>query len=696
MLIKKKMKNILVTIALCLSFTVAFAQIDRSKQPEPGPAPEINLKEAKKFELNNGLTVLVVENHKLPRVRIQLNIDNPPILEGEKAGVQSLTGSLMGNGSTSISKDDFNEEVDFMGATISIGSQGAFASSLTKYFPRVLELLADASLNPNFSEEELEKERQKLITGLKTNEKDIGSIASRVQQVLAFGKNHPKGEYLTEETVNSVTLADVQQFYRDYFVPSNAYLTVVGDIEFESAKEMIIERFTPWTKASPPSLSFTKPAQAQYTQINFVDVPNAIQSNVTLQSLVDLTMKNEDYLAASFANYILGGASVSRLEQNIREKKGFAYYSRSGLSNDKYGQSRFRAVTEVRNAVTDSSVVELLKEIDKIINEPVTQEELDIAKSSYVGSFVRRLENPETVSNYALNIEIEDLPDDYYKTYLERVEALTIEDIQKAAQKYFTVSNARVVVAGKGSDVIENLEKVEFNGKKVPVLYFDKYGAQVEKPNYDAMVPEGVDAKVVLEKYIDAIGGREKLEAVSSFSMTAEASIQGQTLELVMKKSDNSKFLQDIKMGGNSMQKQVLDGDKGYAMAMGQRKELSPEEIEKVKEEATTFPELNYLLAGNISVEGIETVGDKKAYRLKISDSKTAFYDVETGLKVQEITVQEAQGQSIQSTIVMDDYRETSGILFPYKLGQSAGPMNFEFLVTEIKVNEGVSEADFD
>ena len=160
-------------------------------------------------------------------------------------------------------------------------------------------------------------------------------------------------------------------------------------------------------------------------------------------------MKDEDYLAAKFANYILGGASVSRLEQNIREKKGFAYYSRSSIGDDKYGESRFRAITEVRNAVTDSAVVELLKEIDKIIQEPVTEEELNIAKSSYVGSFVRRLENPETVSDYALDIEIEDLPSDYYRTYLERIEALTIDDIQKAAQKYLTSANARVVVAGK-------------------------------------------------------------------------------------------------------------------------------------------------------------------------------------------------------------------------------------------------------
>ena len=224
----KTMKNY-ITILLIAFFTVGLtAQIDRSKQPEPGPAPKINLDKPNSFELKNGLKVMVVENHKLPRVRIQLEIDNPPVLEGEKSGVQSLTGSLLGQGSTNISKDDFNEEVDFLGATVNIGAQGAFASSLSKYFPRILELMADAALNPNFTQEEFDKEKNILLTSLKTEEKDVSAISRRVQLALGYGKNNPDGEFTTEETVNNVTLSDVQQFYRKNFVPANAYLVVIG------------------------------------------------------------------------------------------------------------------------------------------------------------------------------------------------------------------------------------------------------------------------------------------------------------------------------------------------------------------------------------------------------------------------------------------------------------------------------------
>ncbi len=689
------MKKYILFTVLSLFMVAAHAQIDRSKQPKPGPAPEINLKEPATFALNNGLKVLVVENHKLPRVRIQLTIDNPPVLEGDKAGVSSLTGSMLGKGSKNIPKDDFYEEVDFLGATISIGNQSAFASSLSKYFPRVLELLADAALNPDFKQEEFEKEKDLLLTGLKSEEKDVSAIANRVEAALAYGKNHPYGEITSQETVNNVTLMDVEQFYRSYFVPANAYLVVIGDVEFENVKELVTKFFTPWSKAVPPSFTYSDPTDAQYTQINVVDVPNAVQSEVTVENITNLKMKDADYLDALVANRILGGGSQARLFKNLREDKGYTYGSYSGIRDNKYSPMRFNAYAQVRNSVTDSAVVQILEEIDRITSEPVSEEELKNAKAKYAGSFVMALERPETVANYALNIETEGLPKDFYKTYLERLDAVTVEDVQKAAKKYFSTSNARVVVTGKGSDIIENLEKVSFKGKTVPVLFYDKYANKTEKPDYSAAIPEGMDANTILEKYIEAIGGKAKLDGVESYSMVAEAEMQGMKLELEMKKTTKDQFMQDVKVMGNSMSKQVLDGDSGYAVVQGQRKDLSPEEIEKVKEESSAFPELNYLAAGNVTLEGVEQVGDSKAYKLKISDSKSAFYDMETGLKVQEVTTQEVQGQQMMSTLGYGDYQEVSGIKFPFKIIQTVGPQSFEFMVKEIKVNEGVDASDF-
>ncbi len=690
------MKKIYLLFIAVISAVAVQAQVDRSKMPEPGPAPEINLKEPQRFKLKNGVNVMVVENHKLPRVSIQLAIDNPPILEGKKAGVSSLTGSLMGKGSKNIPKDEFNEEIDFLGARMSFGSQGAYASSLSKYFSRMMELMADAAINPNFTQEQFDKEKEKIVTALKTQEKDVAAIASRVQRALSYGKDHPYGEFTTEASINNVTLADTERFYRDYFVPANAYLIVIGDVEFKEVQKMAEEYFTPWTKAVPPSFSFSKPSDVQYTQINFVDMPNAVQSEISVQNLVSLKMSDADYLPALVANQILGGGGEGRLFLNLREDKGYTYGSYSSIGNDKNSVSRFSATASVRNMVTDSSVVEMLKEIDRIATTPVTESELANTKAKYAGRFIMALEEPETIAGYALNIETESLPKDFYKTYLERLDKITIADVQNAAKKYFSSSNARVVVAGKGSEVLDNLEKVSVNDSKIPVFYFDKTGEKTTKPDYSVALPEGLTGTTVIEKYIKAIGGKAALENLESYYMVATAEMQGRKLEMEMKKTSQGQFMQDITMEGNSMSKQVLDRDKGYMIAQGQRKDFSAKEISKVKEESTPFPELNYLTAGGVSLEGTEVVGDKKAYVVKISDNKKVYYDTETGLKLQEVNTMEMQGQQVQQTFIYGDYKEVSGILFPFKLTQHMGPQNINFIFTEIKVNEGVSDADFE
>ena len=239
---------------------------------------------------------------------------------------------------------------------------------------------------------EFEKEKEKLLTGLKSQEKDVASVARRAQNALAYGKSHPYGEYTKEETVGKVTLADIIRFHSDYFVPANAYLVIIGDVDFKETKKLVKEHFISWTKATPPSFEYSRPANAQYTQINFVDMPNAVQSVVSVQNLVDLQMKDPDYLSALMANRILGGGGQARLFLNLREDKAYTYGSYSSIGNDKYAPATFDASASVRNMVTDSSVVEILKEIDKIINNPVSEKELKGAKAKYVGNFVIALE----------------------------------------------------------------------------------------------------------------------------------------------------------------------------------------------------------------------------------------------------------------------------------------------------------------
>ncbi|WP_340199668.1 M16 family metallopeptidase [Ascidiimonas sp. W6] len=687
------MKRILFTLLILCAFTIN-AQVDRSKQPKAGPAPKIKLGNPQTFELPNGLKVLLVENHKLPRVAYTLTIDNPPYAEGSKAGVSGLMGSLLGKGSLTIDKDTFEEEVDYMGARMSFNSSGGFARGLSKYSERILQLMADAAINPNFTDEEFQKEKDKLLESIKSNEKSVTSAARRVESALAYGQGHPYGEFTTRETVGNVKLNDVKNHYSNFFVPKNAYLVVVGDIDYKELRKNVTKYFSEWKAASPLTVSYSKPAPVQYTQLNFVDMPNAVQSEITVQNVVDLKKTDEDYFPALIANNILGGGSKGMLFSNLREDKGFTYGAYSRLSSDKYA-ARFRAFASVRNEVTDSAVMAFLEEINKIRDQKVSTQDLVLAKADYTGNFIMALEKPETIARYALAIETDNLPKDFYTSYLQNINAVTAEQVQKAAQKYFKANNARIVVTGKGSDVIEKLENFSFNGKKIPLSYYDKYAKATEKPDYSAGIPEGTTTTTILQKYIDAIGGAEKLQAVNSVYINAEGSMQGMVLNLEMKTTKENQFSMDMKMNGGSMMKQVFDGDGGFMVAQGQKRELPADQIAGLKAESVPFPELIYLTNENVKLEGIEDIDGKKAYAIKVSDKKVNYYDLESGLKVKSVTTVEGQGQSMKQALGIKNYKEVSGILFPFTLSQSFGPQSIDFEVKELKVNEGVSEADF-
>lgn len=688
------MKKIVFLIALFVGITTTKAQVDRSIQPEPGPAPEIQLDEPQEFTLPNGLRLLVVENHKLPRASANLTIDLPPVYEGDLAGVNVLLSSMLGKGSQSIAKDDFDEEVDYLGARINFGSSSAFASSLSRYFPRVLTLMSEAALDPNFLAEEFEKEKEKILEGIKSDENSVSAAARRIENLVTYGKNHPYGEFLKEKTVNNVTLEDVKTYYQKNFTPVNAYLIVIGDVEFEIVKEQVITLFGKWSGSEVKAEAFEAAQNAKELSVNFVDMPNAVQSEVSIDFTTEVKKTDADYFPMLLANRILGGGAQARLFLNLREDKGYTYGSYSSFSTDKYTRSRLRAYASVRNAVTDSSVVELVKEVNTIKTTPVTQAELDQAKAKYVGDFVLALERPSTIAQYALAILTEGLPADFYTTYLKNINAVTIEDIQRVTQQYFHLDNARIFVTGKGSEVLENLEKMAPLGKPLNLNFYDKYGESVARPNYEVVVPEGVDAPQIIARYLDAIGGKEAALAIKTKKEVASASMQGMSLEIISKKTNSQQSFLAVNMMGNTMQKQVVNKDKGYNEAQGQRMEMDENALADALKESAVFAELVVDL-DKISLVGTADINGKEAYEIKINDSKSFFYDTESFLKVKISETQEMQGNLMTQETLVGDYKEVDGLLFPHKITQSFGPQKIDFITSSIELNLEFSAEDF-
>jgi len=681
------MKKIIITTLLLIISTSVFSQIDRSKPPKSGPSPVINLGKPSTFTLKNGLKVIVVENKKLPRAYASLDVDNYPDFEGDIKGVSSLVSALMGNGTKNQSKDNFNEEVDYMGASLSLSAGGGYASSLKKYFPRIMEMMSDGLLNPLFTQEEFLKERNILIDGIKSSQKSVPDIASQVGDKLFYGANHPYGEFATIQTVENITLEDVQNYYSTYAKPNNAYLTIVGDVDYTEIKKLVTSLFKGWKKGKLPEYEMPTVNDVSKNEINFVDMSNAVQSEITVGNIINISMADPDYFALRLANQILGG-SGGRLYENLREDKGFTYGAYSGVTTSRY-VGNFYASTSVRNEVTDSSVVEIINEINRIISDNVSESKLASVKEKFVGNFIMSTERPSTIATFALNIDKYNLPSNFYETYLDNFQKVTVEDIKRVTNKYFKNYNLRIVIVGKGKDVISSLETSPFE-----ITYYDTDGDITEKPDYS--VPTGISANGVVLNYLEAIGGKGKVEAVNAVSMLGEAEFQGMKLQLMNINAKPNKLVVMMMMMGNVLMKQAFNGEEGYIQQQGVNNPFPQEEIDKLKKSSLPFEEIGWLDNGDVKFSSIETEDGRELYALEVNGDTYVYYDKETGLKIKQTqNASMPDGTKVSQTTYYENYISVDGILFPHILKVPMGPQNMDFNMTKIVVNPEISDADF-
>ncbi|WP_185204901.1 M16 family metallopeptidase [Chryseobacterium sp. C3] len=680
------MKKQLTYIAAAFFFAgmVSAQKIDLNAMPKPGPTPAINIAKPKTFQLSNGLTVMVVENNKLPRVSASLSMDRAPYYEGSVAGVSEIMAEQFENGTTNMSKDEFNKKVDYLGANLNFSSNGAAANSLSKYFPQVLNLMADAIINPKFSAEEIQNSKDRAIEGLKSEEKNASSIASKVSNALMYGKNTSRGEFETVESINKIQLADVQNTYKKYYAPDNAYLVIVGDVKFDQIKPMVEKAFSGWKKANTPVSPLEPASNVAKTEINVVDVPSAVQSVVSLNNLNTLKMKDPNYFPATIANYILGGGGEARLFMNLREKNGFTYGAYSNLSASKYSP-QFSASASVRNEVTDKAVKEFMNELNAI--STVKPEELANAKAKLKGSFIMSLEQPATIARFALNQKVQDLPDDFYTNYLKSIDKVTAADVSNAVKSTILPNQSRIFIAGKAADISEGLEKLGY-----PVKYFDKEANPVAKPTTQK-VDAGVTVASIADKYINAIGGKANIDKVSSYTVNASMSMQGQNIDLKMMKAKGGKDLTMVTGMGQTLQKQVFDGKTGYSEQMGKKVEMKPEQIAEKLKNTELFPELGFAKSADYKLAGIEKIGGEDSYAVKNGDN-TYYYSVKTGLKTGETKTVKAMGQTMTVPTTYSDYKDVAGVKMPYTITVSQMGMDMTMNVKSYEVNQA-KDSDF-
>jgi predicted Zn-dependent peptidase len=425
---------------------------DRTNPPALGTLGQLALPPVTRRQLDNGLEILVVEHHELPLVDMILVVKTGG--EGDpasKPGVATLAASMLDEGAGRRSSLDIADQEAFLGVQVGTGS-GWDQSIVSLHAPiavldSAMALFADVALRPTFPVSDLERLRKERLTELLQLKDRAPQIADRAYASILYGERHPYGRPLTgtEASTRAITRADVQRFYQTYYRPNNATLIVVGDVTADDVERRVRGLFGSWARGTVPATRFAEPPAGLATAIYLIDKPGAPQSSVRIGS-IGVPRSTEDYFAILVMNTILGGAFTSRLMTNLRETHGYTYGASSGFSMRR-SAGPFTARAEVVGAKSDSSLIEFMKEL-RAIREAVPETELQKAKRYLQLQLPGEFETTGDIASQLIPVVVHGLPLDYYNSYVQRIEEVTVADVQRVAERYVDPSKFAVVVVG--------------------------------------------------------------------------------------------------------------------------------------------------------------------------------------------------------------------------------------------------------
>ena len=701
------MKNIILGSVLALTSVFAFGQVDRTKAPVPGPAPEINIPEPIVFDLDNGMKVILSPNDKIPKVSFNLVMGSDPRLEGKKAGLSSIAGDLLMSGTTNRSKDEIDNQTDFIGAYLSANSSGMYLSVLTKHMDKGLNLMTDVMKNANFPESEFERIKKQYESNLFSVKTDPNSMMSNAMYKAIFTDKHPYGEVMTENSLENIKREDVIDYYKKQYTPAGSYLVIVGDINEAQAKKIAEERFGEWEGGIPFEKDYNNGISPKGNRVIFIEKPGAVQSVISISFPLDMIPGDENQIKLSTLNKLFGGGGFgTRLMQNLREDKAYTYGAYSSVDVDRKG-SHINAQGSFRNEVSDSAITQFLYEFNRITEEMVTEEELALNKASMAGSFARTLESPRTIANFDLSTYRNELPADYYQTYLQKLSNVSKEDIMEMATSYITPNNLNIIVVGN-KDVMESLKQFDADGN---IEIFDAFG----NPKVDnTLAPADISKTEVFENYLMAVTqtskmkkANRKIKKVKTLKRNAIVVPNQSPMELKMTTYFMAPNMSASKMEFNGMvlQEEKFNGKKGATKMMNQQGgfdtvEMTEEEIADKNITGAIFPEYSLLsYEDEFKLLGIESRDGIKMYVIEYTIGKTttkAYYNKETYMKEYSETLEVTEEGPKSIVAIYSQYTDYKGFLFPKKTSQVIESVGMTATLKEVEINGKIDEKMFE
>lgn len=445
----------------------AASDVDRTKRPEAKPAPKVQLPEFQKATLKNGLQIRLVEHHELPTVSLNLVIqagsDHDPV---SQPGIASMTADVIDEGTSTRSSLEIAEELELIGASVGVNSgfDGSFMTlnTLKKHLTKGLEIFADILVNPNFPQKEFDRLKKQRVTALSQQKDQPPVIANNAYAYILYGADHPYGNNPsgTEGSLGAMTRDQLATFYKTYYRPNNATLIVVGDVTMAEIIGSLESSLGAWMPGEIPPFTLQDPKAVDKTRVFLVDKPGAPQSEVRI-GYPALSRNTPDFFPVVIMNRLLGGQFSSRINLNLREKHGYTYGANSGFRFNK-GSGPFTAQGGIVTEKTDSAMREFMNEIDLMREKGMDDTELRFVKNGLIGNFALTFETPGQIAGALQNVVVYGLPEDYYNTYLQKIEAVSLGEVNGVAKKYLNSSKMAMVVVGDLSKIRENVERMNF------------------------------------------------------------------------------------------------------------------------------------------------------------------------------------------------------------------------------------------
>ncbi|MGO9093901.1 MAG: M16 family metallopeptidase [Bryobacteraceae bacterium] len=672
------------------------------------PLNKIKAPEAARYELPNGMVVYLVEDRELPTITVSALVRTGDRWEAlEKAGVASITGTVMRTGgSTTRSGDQLDEELDRLGASVetSIGedSGDASVSVLKEDIDTGLSILADILQHPAFPEDKIELAKIQEREGIARRNDDPGEIASREFERVLFGKNSAYGHIPEYATIDAITRADLIAFHKRFFQPENVILGVWGDFKTEEMRAQIEKALGGWARGgqSRPAAPELEPGARKRAGIYAIEKDDVNQSTVYM-GFVGGQRNDPDYFALSVANTILGSGFSSRLLNHVRVEQALAYQVGSSWSAGWDRPGMFRAIGGTKSQTTVKMVNAIRNEIAKM-PEGVTDEELAKAKDQILKGFAFEFDSTGKIVGRMMRYEYFGYPRDYLQTYQANIEKVTTADVARVAKQYLKTDDLAILVLGKSKDFDQPLASL---GKVTAI------DITIPKPKQEALAAPTAEAvakgKALLTKSREAMGGAALL-AVKDYTVVGNMALsmpQGE-LSLKMEATQN--------LGGKMLTKlatpiggivQGYDGKVFWRKSPQGVQEMPPSaagEVEgnlfrdtiwlmqNIENPALTVQWLGSAEAGGTPVEGI-AVSDP-ARKLTV----TLYVDAKTGLLVKKVYTASMMGPPSEMEEFYSDYRDAQGVKMPFKaVVNSGGKKRAEQTITEVKINPGVAEAAY-